>query len=332
MNTKRVVRLNPSLRIATAAIAAGFMFADVDTANAQAYPTKPVRVITNSPGGSGEIVARLVSQGLSANLGQQFVVDPHGGSGGLISGEMLAKAPPDGYTIMIYSNTIWIAPLMREKQTYDVLRDFAPTALISIAPDALVVHPSLPVKSARDLIALAKEKPGTLNYGSSGIGSTSHIAGELFKAMAGVNIVRVNYKGVVPAIADVVAGNVQLTFGSPGVVTGHVKSGRLRALGVASAERSALFPGLPTIAETGLPGYVSESAFGIFAPANTPSAIINKLNQETVKIINQREVKEQLFNIGSEVVSGTPEQFTAMIKNEVTKVGKLMKDLGIKEQ
>lgn len=301
-----------------------------DLASAQAYPAKPVRMISNSPGGGGEIAARLVAQGLSASLGQQVVIDPRGGSGGSVAGEMLAKAPPDGYTITFYSATLWLGPLMRDKPTYDVVRDFAAISLVASAPNTLVVHPSLPVATVKELIALAKARPGALNYGSSGTGSTSHIAGELFKAMADVNIVRVNYKGVVPAITDVVAGNVQLTFGSAGTVIPHMKSGRLKALGVASVRPSALFPGLPTVASSGLPGFESGSMFGMFAPAQTPAAIISRLNQDIVKVLAQADVKEKFLIAGTDVVGSSPEEFMASVKAEIARVGKIVRDTGMR--
>ncbi len=232
-------------RVLSRMCVASVMLAGAVATWAQDYPVKPVRIITAAVGGGADVAARIVAQGISGPLGQQVITDNRGGSGGMVGGEMVAKAAPDGYTLLVYGNTIWLAPFMRERTPYDPVRDFAPVTLVVSSPSMVVVHPSLPVKTVRELIALAKSRPGKLNYGTSGAGSASHLAGELFKAMAGVDIVRVNYKGAAPAFTDVVAGNVQLTFGSATLATPHLGNGRLRALAVTGAQRSALFPNLP---------------------------------------------------------------------------------------
>ena len=299
---------------------------------AQDYPSRPVRIVTAATGGGANLAARIIAQGISGPLGQQVITDNRGGSGGIVGGELVAKAPPDGYTLLLYGNTIWLAPFMREKTPYDPVRDFAPISLAINSPSMLVVNPALPVKNVRELIALARARPGALNYGTSGNGSTSHLAGELFKAMAGINIVRVNYKGAAPAFTDVVAGNVQITFGSAVLVNPHLKTGKLKALGITGAQRSTLFPGLPTVAESGLPGYEADAAYGFFAPARTPTAIITRLYDEMARYLKTADAKEKLTTAGMEPVASSPEQFAAIIKSDMAKWGKIIKDAGIAEE
>jgi tripartite-type tricarboxylate transporter receptor subunit TctC len=243
----------------------------------------------------------------------------------------VSKAPPDGYTLLIDAASFWIGPLLQETP-YDPVKDFAPVTLTDSAPNVLVVNPSLPVKSVKELIALAKARPGELNYGSSSTGSTPHLAAELFNMMAGVKIVRVPFKGSGPAVISLLGGQVQLMFATAGSVAPHVKSGRLRALAVASLQPSALAPGLPTIAASGVPGYEAVAFEGMFAPAKTPVAIIDRLNQEIVRVLNRAEVKERFFNAGVETVGSTPEEFAAAIKSNVAKWGKLIKDAGIRDE
>ena len=243
----------------------------------------------------------------------------------------MSKAPPDGYTLLIDAASFWIGPLLQETP-YDPVKDFAPVTLTDSAPNVLVVNPSLPVKSVKELIALAKARPGELNYGSSSTGSTPHLAAELFNMMAGVKIVRVPFKGSGPAVISLLGGQVQLMFATAGSVAPHVKSGRLRALAVASLQPSALAPGLPTIAASGVPGYEAVAFEGMFAPAKTPVAIIDRLNQEIVRVLNRAEVKERFFNAGVETVGSTPEEFAAAIKSNVAKWGKLIKDAGIRDE
>ena len=289
-------------------------------------------MVTSGVGGGADFVARLIAQGIASPLGQQVVAENRGGAGGVIPGEIVAKAPADGYTLLFYANTIWLAPFMRDRTPYDPLRDFSPITLAGSSPNMVVVHPLLPVKSIQDLIALARAKPGELNYGTSGNGSASHLAGELFKAMAGVNIVRINYKGAAPAFNDVVAGQVQITFGSAALVLPHLKSGRLRALAVTSARPSALFPGLPTVAASGLPGYETDALFGMFAPAKTPEAIVSRLNQEVMRFLKSPEARERLLNAGVEVAGTSPEGLTATMKADMARMGKVIQDAGIREE
>ena len=294
----------------------------------QGYPNKPVRIVTTEPGGGGDFAARLIAPGLTSNLGQQVIADPRGG--GVIAIEMVIKAPPDGHTLLLYGSNLWLLPFMRSHVPYDPVTDFATVTLATKAPNILVVHPSLPVKSVGELIALAKARPGELNYGTSGIGNSVHVAGELFKAMAGVNIVCIPYKGTAPVISDLLGGQVQLMFGVAAAVVPHARSGRLRALAVTSAQPSALVPGLPTVAAAGLPGYESVAILSIFAPANTPAMLVNRLNQEIVRVLNQADVKERFLATGVEVIGSTPEQLAATMKSEMARMGKVIRDAGIK--
>jgi tripartite-type tricarboxylate transporter receptor subunit TctC len=306
----------------------GMMVLGAGVVFGQNYPNKPIRIVASAAGGSGDFAARLIAQGLSGVLSQQVVVDNRGG---VIPGEIVSKAPPDGYTLLIDAASFWIGPLLQETP-YDPVKDFAPVTLTDSAPNVLVVNPSLPVKSVKELIALAKARPGELNYGSSSTGSTPHLAAELFNMMAGVKIVRVPFKGSGPAVISLLGGQVQLMFATAGSVAPHVKSGRLRALAVASLQPSALAPGLPTIAASGVPGYEAVAFEGMFAPAKTPVAIIDRLNQEIVRVLNRAEVKERFFNAGVETVGSTPEEFAAAIKSNVAKWGKLIKDAGIRDE
>jgi tripartite-type tricarboxylate transporter receptor subunit TctC len=299
------------------------------TVSGQDYPTKPIRVLTSPPGGGSDFVSRLIAQGLSSALGQQVIVENRPGG---VGPEAVAKSAPDGYNLLYYGGSLWLLPLMRKDVPYDALRDFAPISLTSIQPAILVVHPALPVKNVKDFIALAKAHPGQLNYSSGGAGSSGHLSAELFKAMAKVNLTRIPYKGQGPATLDLIAGHIQLTFGTTGSVLVHVKSGKLRALGVTTAEPSALAPGLPTIAASGLPGYESVQISGLNAPAKTPAAIINRLNQESVRFLNRPDIKEKLSGAGVEVVASTPEEFTNKIKSEIARMGKVIKEANIREE
>ncbi len=292
----------------------------------QAYPDKPVRILTPGPGGTADFTARLASPVLAARLGQPVFVENR--PAGLVT-ETVQKAAPDGYTLQLGGATMWLAPLF-QKTSYDPLRDFVPITLTTSAPNILVIHPSLPVTTVRQLITLARARPGDLNYASGGTGSSPHLASELFNSMAGIKIVRVNYKGTAPGLTALMAGEVQVMFATSGA-TSHVKSGKLRALAVTSAKPSALFPGSPVLAAT-LPGYESASLVGMFAPANTPAAIINRLNQEFVQILNQPEMKEKLFNTGVEVVASSSQELAATIKSDMARMGKVIKDAGIRAE
>ena len=306
----------------------GMMVFSAGVVSGQSYPEKPIRVYSPQIGTSPDVVVRLIADAVAGTLGQGMIVE----SRGVIAVEMAAQARPDGYTLLYYTNVVWFMPLFRDNVRWDPERDFSPITLAASTPNLVVVHPSLPVKSIKELIALAKARPGELNYGSSSTGASTHVAAELFKAMAGVNIVRVNYKGGAQAVGDLIAGQIHLMFSPAGTATPHVKSGRLRALAVGSAEPSALAPGLPTVAASGLPGYESRSLSGLFAPAKTPVAIIKRLNQEVVRALNRADVKEKLFNSGMEAVASSPEEFAATIKSEMTRMDKVIKDAGLREK
>lgn len=295
--------------------------------SAQTYPSKPIRIVTAQAGGGTDFVARLIAQGLTDSLKQPVIIDNRGGNVS-IGAEIVAKAAPDGHTLLLNAATFWVAPLL-QAAPYDPVRDFAPLTLATTAPNMLVVHPALPVKSVKELIALAKAKPGMLNYGGSTAGSSTHLAVELFKAMAGVDIVRVPYKGQGPMFAALMAGEVQLTITSGAALLPHVKSGRMRALAVTSARLSAMFPGLPTIAAT-VPGYESETVFAVFAPAATPAAIVNQLQQEIARVLNKPDVKEKFFAAGNEVVASPPQHLAAAMKVDMARMGKVIKDAGIR--
>lgn len=307
-------------------LAVGMMLPATTVVSAENYPTKPIRMLTGVAGSGVGFVARLIGQGLTASLGQQIVVDNRNL---ILAGEIVAQALPDGYTLLLLNGALWIGPLL-EKRPYDAVRDFSPISLTTTSPNLIVVHPSLPAKTVKELIDLARAQPGKLNYASGPTGSANHLAGELFKVTADVNIVRIPYKGSGPAFLDLIGKRVELMFPTSGSVAPHLKSGRLRALAVTSASPSALFPGLPTVADTGLPGYEWASIDGVFAPAGTPGAIINRLNREIVRVLNQAEVKEKFFSTGVEVVGSSPEQFAAVIKSDLSRTGKLIKDAGIR--
>jgi tripartite-type tricarboxylate transporter receptor subunit TctC len=301
-------------------------------ASGQDYPRKPIRLVTAEPGGGNDFAARLIVQGLGGNLGQPMIVDNRGGAGGIIAADIVAKAQPDGYTLLLYANNIWIIPLLRSNAPFDVIRDFAPITWAAKSPNTVVVHPALPVKSVEDLIAHARARPGELNYGSGGSGSSTHLAVELLKSMAGVNIVRVPFRGNAPALNALFAGEVHLMIATAGTVAPHLKSGRLRALAVTSAQPSPLAPGLPTVAASGLPGYESIQIYGVFAPGRTSSAIVKRLHDEIVRVLGRADVKEKFLAAGVEPVGSTPQQLAATIKSEIVRMSKVIKDAGIREE
>jgi tripartite-type tricarboxylate transporter receptor subunit TctC len=296
----------------------------------QAFPGKPIRIVTSDAGGGSDIVARSIAQGITAPLGQPVIVENR--AGGVIAGEMVSKAAPDGHTLLYYGNTLWLLPLMRSNVPYDTLRDFSPITLGVISPSVLAVHPSLPVKSVKELIAMAKARPGQLDYGSPAAGTSTHLAAELLKSMAGIQIVRIPYKGGGATLNDLIAGQIHMAFLIATSVSPHLKSGRLRALGVTGSEPTPQLPGVPTMASTGLPGYESLAITGMFAPAKTPEAIINRLNQEIVRVLHRPDLREKFLGIGVEAVGGSPEQFAAKIRSEIVKWGKIIRDAGIRDE
>jgi tripartite-type tricarboxylate transporter receptor subunit TctC len=313
-------------RLAARVAIASLLLAAVTAGAQQQYPNRPIRFVTAAVGGGIDFTARLLSQGLSERLNQQVVVENRGGTN--VAPQTVAKGTPDGYTLLVHNNTVWIAPLL-DNVPYDHWTELTPITLTARSPNILVVHSSLGVNSVKELIAKAKAAPGEINYASGPIGASNHVAAEIFKAMAGVNLVRIGYKGGGPALNDVVAGQVKVMFATTGSVTGHVKSGRLKALGVTSAEPSALVPGVPTVASLGVPGYSAEAIYGIWAPAKTPAPILALIHQETVRVLNTPETKERFLNSGVETVGSTPEQFARAIKAESTRLAEVFKSVGL---
>ena len=299
-------------------------------ADAPPYPSKPVRMIAPSSPGSGvDIVARLVAQKLGANLGQQVVVENRAGAGGNLGAEIAAKAAPDGYTLFMATPSHAINPALYRKLNYDSIRDFAPISLVMTGQYVLAAHPSLPAKSVKELIALARARPGQLNYASAGNGNATHLAGELLKSLAKVDIVHVAYKGSGPALVDLISGQVHFMF--PNLVNSlpHIAAGRLRALAVTGAKRATAAPHIPTLIEAGVPGYTVMSWYGMLAPAGTPQAIISRLNGELVKVLRSPDVKERLAAQGADPAGGSPEEFLAFLKEEIAKWGKVVRGAGI---
>jgi len=313
--------------------AAGAMAQPAAGGPGAAYPVKPIRVIVGFPPASlADITARVIGQRLGATLGQQVIVDNRPGAGSNIAAELAAKSPPDGYTQFIGTVANTINGALYPKLPFDFARDFAPVVLATATPNVLVVHPSLPAKSVNELIALAKSRPGQLSYASSGIGTTPHLAAELFKASTGVNLVHVPYKGSPPAVTDLIAGEVALMFSPSSTVLPHMKSGRLRALAVTTAARIASLPDLPTVAESGLPGYETITWIGFVAPAKIPAALVARLNAEIDRALALPEVRQQFTAQSIETLGGTPEQFAGYIRAEIEKWGKVIRLSGAKAE
>ncbi len=290
-------------------------FASSGAAMAQAYPSKLIRILAAAPGGGGDLSARVIAQELRRILGQAVVVENRTG---ILSVSAVASAPADGYTLLSAASSLWIGPLFNE-MPYDPIKDFAPISLVITTPTVLVVHPSLPVRTVKDLIALAKSKPGVLNYGSGAIGSSNHLAAELFNQMAGVRIVNILYKGTSAALTDVIGGRLEIMFAPAEVAAQQVKTGKLKALAVTSPRPSKLAPGLPTMAASGLPGFEAEAFYGLLAPAATDSAIVSRLNREVVQALSRPDVKEKLTNGGFEILGNKPEEFAGVMKEDVAR-------------
>jgi tripartite-type tricarboxylate transporter receptor subunit TctC len=299
---------------------------------AQTWPAKPVRMIVPfAPGGAVDVTGRTIAQALSARLGQQVVVENRGGAGGNIGVEAVAKSPPDGYTlVMATAGQISINPHMYSKLPFDPVKDLVPISQAGQAINALCVHPSLPARSVKEFIALAKAQPGKLNFATGGIGASDHIATELFMSMTGVKMVHVPYKGGAPAMIDLLGGNVDLGFSTVATAIGPIKAGRLRTLGVTSGRRFELLPDVPTIAEAGVPGYESVAWYGLFAPAGTPPDVVRRLNVETVAVLQMPDVRRRLTESGVLPTSSSPEAFTSYIATETARWGKLIRANGIK--
>jgi tripartite-type tricarboxylate transporter receptor subunit TctC len=294
------------------------------------YPVKPVRlVVPSSPGGGTDITARIIAPKLAERLGQQVVVENRAGAGTMIGTEVVAKATPDGYTLLMGLSTLAINPAMYKKVPYDSVRDFAPISQVIAAPNMLVVHPSVPARTVKELIAFARARPGELNYASAGHGTNPHLSMELFLSMTGTRMLHVPYKGLAPGIVDLLAGHV--TVATATMLTGlpHVKSGRLRLLGTTGAKRAAVLPDQPTVAEAGVPGYEASQWYGVLAPAQTPKEIVARLHAEIVRILEMPDMRRKLAADGTDPVGSSPEEFARYIKSELTKWGKVARDAGI---
>ncbi len=301
------------------------------SATAQDYPNKPIRVVVPVPaGGTPDVVARLVTPEVGTLLGQQLVIDNRGGANGVVGAEMVARAAPDGYTLMLSSaGPIVISPFL-QKVPYDTQRDFAPITMISAGPFVVITHPRSSFKSIKELIAYAKAQPGKINYASAGNGSPNHMATELFKSMAGVSLTHVPYKGAPQGVTDVLGGQMDLNFSSIPPVLQNIKAGRLIPLAVSSAKRSPQLPDVPTIAEAGVPGYESISWFGVMAPAKTPKALITRLNSVFVQVVKSAEMRTRFEALGAEPIGNSPEEFTAFMRSELAKDAKVVKFAGLK--
>lgn len=299
-------------------------------AAAQQYPTRPVRFVLGfPPGGGSDTIARLLSTRLSENLGRPVVVDNRPGAGGNVAGEIVAKSPPDGYTLLMGNNGILATNAsLYKNMAFDPVKDLAPVTLLASQPNILVVHPSLPVKSVKELIALARYRPGQLNYASSGSGLASHLAAELFKSMTRTDMVHVPYKGGGPSVLNTLSGQCELTFATALSVQPFLKAGRLRPLAVTTAVRSRNFPDLPTVAEAGVPGFEASTWHGVVVPAGTPQAIIGRLNGEFNKVLQVPDVRDRLATQGADAIGGTPQQFADYIGAEIPKWAKIIKESG----
>lgn len=296
-----------------------------------AYPDKPVRVVVGyAPGGATDVIARLVAQKLSTQMGQQFIVDNKAGANGNIAAETVARAAPDGMTLYVAAINNAINPALYNNLSFNFERDFAPVALIATVPNILVVHPSVPAKTVKEFIELAKKKPGELNFASSGSGSSIHMSGELFKMMTGVDMQHIPYKGSAPAVTDLLGGRVHAMFDNAPSALPNVQNGKLRALAITGARRSEMLPDLPTMVEAGLPGYQVSSWFGLVAPANTPREIINRLSEEVNKAIKTPELRASLAKLGAEPTGSTPEQMRAFVSSETARWAKVVRVSGAK--
>lgn len=301
---------------------------------AEAYPTRPIRfVVPFAPGGSTDTLARTIGIKMSDSMGQQIVVDNRAGGNGNIGMQIVAEAPPDGYTIVLgYIANLAIGPHLYKKLPFDPVKSFAPITQLAESPNILVAHPSLPVKSVKELIAYAKAHPGKLNFGSASVASVGHLTGIMLNQMAGIDMQHVPYKGSGQAVIDVVGGQIQLMFSGMSSVMPHVKAGRLRPLAVTGAKRSPAVPDVPTIAESGFPGFSATAWYGVLAPAKTPKAVVNRLHDEIVHALALPDVKQRLESVGFELVGGTPDQFAAYIKTELKKWDKVVKASGAKPE
>jgi tripartite-type tricarboxylate transporter receptor subunit TctC len=302
--------------------------------SAMAFPDKPVRFVVGfTPGGPSDILARALGQKLAELWAQQVVIENRPGAGGNLAAEVVARSAPDGHTWLLGNNSILATnQSLYARLAYDPAKDFAPVALVAIQPNILVVNPGLPVRSVSELISYLKANPGRVNYASSGSGAAAHLAGELFKAMAGVEMVHVPYKGAQPALTDVIAGQVQLMFATSASVIPYIKAGRLRGLAVTTAQRSASVPDLPTVSEAGLAGFEATTWHGVVVPSGTPAALVGRLNEEINSVLNQKDLRERFTGLGAEVAVGTPRDFADYIARETPKWSKVVRDSGARAE
>jgi len=313
------------------AVAAAITCVSAGIAYAQPYPSKPVRIVVPfAPGGGTDVIARHLAAGMTESLKRQVIVDNRAGANAIVGTEVVARAPADGYTLLFVSSPHSVNPSMYAKLPYDTLRDFAPVAMVASSPYFLVIHPSLPVRNVKELVALARKQPDQILYGSGGSGSSAHLSAELFNQLAGVKLREIPFKGAGPALIGTLTGEVALVFGNALTVKPHIESGRLRALGIASAERSKSFPDLPTIAEAGVPGYRSDAVLGLLAPARTLRAIIDTLNAESHKVMRQPESVEAMRRMAVDIVLTSPEEFGRLIESEMQRWGKVIRALNLK--
>jgi tripartite-type tricarboxylate transporter receptor subunit TctC len=312
-------------------LAALLLFVVSALAAAQDWPARPVRLILPfPPGGGTDILGRLIAERLSASLGQPVVTENRGGAGGNVGAEAAARSAPDGYTIVLVAPSLAISPTLYSKINYDPVKDFAPVSLVATVPNVMITQPSLPAQNLQEFIAYAKARPGALNFGSGGAGTSNHLAGELFNIVTGTKLVHVPYKGVNLAMQDVLAGNVHLVFIGIPAAAPHVKAGKLRALALVAPQRSAALPDVPTVAEAGLGDFEVTTWYGVLAPAGTPRPVVMRLNSELVKIMHSPELKEKLAATGTEPLTSTPEEFAAYIKREIAKWGDVIRKSGAK--
>ena len=322
--------MKPLRRIAQLAFSVAALAVMVGSASAQTYPSKPIRwIVPFPPGGSTDLLARVVGQKLTEAWGQQVIVENKGGAGGTLGAAEAARAPADGYTLLMGAIHHTIASSVYPKLPYDIQKDFAPITVVAIVPNVQVVNPSVPANSTKELIAYAKANPGKLTYGSAGMGTAHHLIGEQFNLQAGVNILHVPYKGSSPAVADLIGGQVQIMYDTVASCLPHIKSGKLRPLAVATAKRSSALPDVPTIAEAALPGFEVTTWFGALAPVETPKEIVVRLNGEIVKILAMPDVRKRLLDAGAEPVGNSPEQMAAQIKKETGEFAKIVKQAKI---
>jgi tripartite-type tricarboxylate transporter receptor subunit TctC len=301
--------------------------------HAQAYPSRPIRIIdAYAPSGSSDIMARIIGQRMTESWGQQVVVDNRPGGNAVIGTDMAAKAPADGYTLLMFTSTLTVQPSLYKNLPYNLRTDFASVALVAATSNVLVVNPATPAATVKEFIALAKAKPGKLTYGSGGNGTGTHMSMELLRSMADLQMTHVPYKGSAPAITDIMGGHIDCGFSTMTSAIQYIKSGRLKALAVSTSKRSAALPDLPTIAEAGVPGYDSTNAVGILAPAKTPRQTVARLNAEIVRILGMREVRERLSSLGTDPAGGTPAEFRAFIESEIEKWARVVKSAGMEVQ